>query len=216
MFASMRRYRLRRGSMEELTRRVDDGFADEIWVQPGFVCYELIDCGEGEIVTISVFDEPHQAQAARVLARRWTQENLTDLEFKRIEVLRGPVMVSRARQEILWPAHVTMNQKFGSVRRYQLRCGAVDDLMRVVDEKFADQIERLDGFEGYHAVDCGHGQILSISLFEDQQATEESDERALQFVRKHLAAFDIERTDILGGEVAVSRAQADLLLPTHA
>ena len=43
MFASIRRYRLQRGSMDELTRRVDEGFAEEIGRQPGFVAYELID-----------------------------------------------------------------------------------------------------------------------------------------------------------------------------
>lgn len=65
MFASIRRYRLISGSMDDLTRRVDDGFADEVWVQPGFVSYGLIDCGEGESVTISLFDGQHDAEASR-------------------------------------------------------------------------------------------------------------------------------------------------------
>ena len=46
MFSSIRRYRLTHGSTEELTRRVDRGFAEEIELQPGFVSYELIDCGD--------------------------------------------------------------------------------------------------------------------------------------------------------------------------
>jgi hypothetical protein len=81
---------------------------------------------------------------------------------------------------------------------------------------FADQISGLEGFEAYHALDCGHGEILSISLFRDQSAAEESDEQALQFVGKHLGAFDIERTEVLGGQVRVSRAQSELLVPAHA
>jgi hypothetical protein len=36
------------------------------------------------------------------------------------------------------------------------------------------------------------------------------------FVRRELADFDIERTEVLGGEVVVSRAMAALLEPAHA
>ena len=57
---------------------------------------------------------------------------------------------------------------------------------------------------------------MSISLLRDQVAAEESDERALEFVRRELANFDIERTDVIGGEVVVSRAMATLLEPAHA
>jgi hypothetical protein len=74
----------------------------------------------------------------------------------------------------------------------------------------------MEGFEAYHALDCGRGEIVSISMFRDQTTAEESDDRALEFIRDELSAFDIERTDVLGGRVAVSRAIADLLEPAHA
>jgi hypothetical protein len=80
---------------------------------------------------------------------------------------------------------------------------------------FADQIEAMDGFEAYHALDCG-GEIMSISLFRDQAAAEASDELALEFVRQELGSFEIERTEVIGGEVLVSRAMAELLEPAHA
>ena len=40
MFASIRRCRMHRGSVDELAKRVDEGFAEEISAQPGFVSYE--------------------------------------------------------------------------------------------------------------------------------------------------------------------------------
>ena len=46
MFASIRRCRMQKGSIDELARRVDEGFAEEISAQPGFVSYEFVDCGE--------------------------------------------------------------------------------------------------------------------------------------------------------------------------
>ena len=216
MFASIRRYRLHRGSMDELTRRVDDGFAEDIGRQPGFVAYEFIDCRDGEIMTLSVFREADQAEASRELAQRWTEENLQDLEFGRLEAMRGEILVSRAAEDVLEPAHVGAARKFATVRRYALRSGSIPALMQIVDEIFADQMEAMDGFEAYHALDCGRGEIASISLLRDPAAAEDSDELALEFVRRELGDFDIERTEVIAGEVVVSRAMAELLEPAHA
>jgi hypothetical protein len=216
MFASIRRYRLHSGFMDDLERRVDDGFAEQIAGQPGFVSYEFLNCGEGEVMTISVFREEREAEASRDLAQRWSEENLQDFEFTRTEALRGEVLVSRAVDEMLKAGHVGAARKFGSVRRYRLRSGSITELMHIVDEDFADRIQALDGFVAYHALDCGGDEILSISLFRDQATAEESDELALQFVREKLGDFDIERTEVLGGEVVVSRAMAEVLQPAHA
>jgi hypothetical protein len=87
--------------------------------------------------------------------------------------------------------------------------------MHIVDEIFADEIEAMEGFEAYHALDCGGGEIVSISLLRDQAMAEASDEWALEFVRRELGGFDIERTEVIGGEVVVSRAMATLLEPAH-
>ena len=216
MFASIRRYRLSRGSMEELTRRVDEGFAEDIGRQPGFVSYEFMDCGDGEIITLSVFRDADQAEASRELAHRWTEDNLRDFDFSRLEALRGEILVSRAARDMLEPGHAGAARKFASVRRYRLRTGSIGELMHIVDEVFADQIEATDGFEAYHALDCGGDHIVAISLLRDQAAAEDTDERALEFVRRELGEFDIERTEVIGGEVLVSRAMAELLEPAHA
>src|SRR5919198_2585865 len=179
--------------MEELTRRVDEGFAEDIGRQPGFVSYEFMDCGDGEIMTLSVFRDADQAEASRELAQRWTAENLQDLEFSRLEALRGEILVSRASRDMLEPGHAGAARKFASMRRYQLRTGSIGALMHIVDEVFADEMEAMDGFDAYHALDCGGGELVSISLFRDQAAAEESDERAREFVRRELGDFDMER-----------------------
>jgi heme-degrading monooxygenase HmoA len=216
MFASIRRYRLTRGSMHQLMRRVDGGFAEDISAQPGFVSYEFLDCGDGEIATVSIFREAEQAEGSRALAQRWTEEELTDFEFNRLESLSGEIMVSRAARDMLEPAHVGGTAKFGSMRRYRLGNDSVAELMHIVDEVFADRIERMDGFDAYHVLDCGNGDIVSISVFRDQAAAEDSDDAAMEFVRDSLADFPIERMEVLGGEVAVSRALTELLEPAHA
>jgi hypothetical protein len=202
--------------MDELARRVDTEFAEQISGQPGFVSYEFIDCGDGELMTVSLFAEEAQADRSRELAQRWTDERLTDFEFSRIEALQGEVMVSRARRDMLEPGHTGAGRMFCSFRRYALRGGSVDAAMHTVDMVFADRLEQLDGFEAYHALDCRRGQIVALTFCRDQVSAERSDEMALSFVRDELRDFDIERTEAMGGEVMISRATADLLEPAHA
>jgi hypothetical protein len=117
---------------------------------------------------------------------------------------------------MLEAGHADAARRFASVRRYRLRRGSVDELMHTVDEIVAEQVQELDGFAAYHALDCAGGEVLSLSIFRDQPTAVESDELALQSVREHLAGFDIERTEVIGGEVVVSRAMAEVLEPAHA
>jgi hypothetical protein len=217
MFTSIRRYRLQDASAsEELMRRVDDDFADEITAQPGFVSYEFVDCGDGEVMTVSIFREADEAEASRDLAKRWSEDNLGDFDFTTGDALHGEIMVSRAARDMLEPGHADSPRKFASIRRYMMRMSDVRELMHIVDERFADRMESLGGFEAYHVIDCGRGEIVSISLFRDQSTAEDSDEMALSFVRDDLSGFDLERTEVIGGEVVVSRAMAELLEPAHA
>jgi len=95
MFATIRRYRLIEGSLDELVQCVEKGFAEQIRAQPGFQSYQFMDCGEGIVMTISMFRDAREAEAARDLAQRWTEENLQDLRFTRLESFGGEVLVHR-------------------------------------------------------------------------------------------------------------------------
>ena len=184
MFASMRRYRLRSGLQAEFARRVDESFADEIAAQPGFVSYELIDCGGGDLFTLSMFLEPGQAETSRELARRWTEDNLQDIEHTRFDAIQGASLVSRAAPGMLDPGHVGAASKRASIRYYRLRRGSVQQLLQRVDHVFADRIRAMEGFEASHLLDCGDGEVLWISVLRDDEAMEEADARAARFVRE--------------------------------
>jgi heme-degrading monooxygenase HmoA len=216
MFASMRRYRLHPGSLAEFTRRVDESFADDIAAQPGFVSYQLIDCGGGDLFTLSIFLEPGQAEASRELAQRWTEDNLEDLEHTRFEAIHGESVVSRAAPGMLDPAHVGAERKGVSIRYYRLRSGSVGQLLQRVDEAFADRIRAMPGFEASHLLDCGDDEVLWVSVLRDEDAVAEADTRVAGFVREQLTDFRPELVASIRGDIAVSRANAELLEPTHA
>ena len=215
MFASMRRYRLERGSMTELARRIDEDFAEQLAAQPGFVSYELIDCGLGEFLTMSVFLTLEQAEASREMARRWAIDN-SDLEFPRLEAVHGEILVGRAAERMLEETHVGDAHKPVAVRRLHVGERSVDDLMRRIDGVFADRFEAMDGFAAWHVFDCGGDEILWISFVRDLDAAEESDDRAFRFISEELRDFRLERRLALRGELLVSRARTELLEPARA
>jgi hypothetical protein len=216
MFASMRRYRLQPGSSAEFMRRVDESFADEIASRPGLVSYQLIDCGGGDLFTLSIFLEPGQAEASRLLAQRWTQDNLRDIEHTRFDAIHGESLVSRAAPGMLDPGHMGATRKCVSIRYYRLRSGSVRQLLERVDHAFADRMRAMQGFEASHLLDCGDGEVLWISVLRDDDAVEEADERVARFVRDELTDFRPERIVAIRGDVSVSRANAEVLEPAHA
>jgi hypothetical protein len=201
--------------MDELARRIDEDFAERLAAQPGFASYEMMDCGLGEFMTMSVFTTLGQAEASREMARRWAEEN-ADLSFPRLEAAHGEIHVGRVAEDMLEETHVGDVHKPVGVRRFRVTHGSVADLMRRVDTLFADRFMSMDGFAAWHVFDCGDGEILWISFVRDLDAAVESDDRAFRFINEELREFGLERRLALRGELLVSRARMELLEPAHA
>jgi hypothetical protein len=214
MFASIRCYVVRSAPAQEPAELVEAEFADRIAAQPGFVWYAFLDCGGGDLMTISVFHERDQAARSRDLARRWTEERLGEFDLTLTEALNGAIPVSRAAPALL----EAIPRRFARVRRYKLGDGDLGEVVwRVVDTRLAERMAELDGFVAYFVFSSGSGELVSVSVFRDQAAASASDEVALTFVRDELDDLDIERTDAIGGgEIAVTRVTEALLEPIHA
>ncbi|MGZ4268907.1 MAG: antibiotic biosynthesis monooxygenase [Solirubrobacteraceae bacterium] len=106
MYASIRRYQLTAGSMDDLLHLVDTDFAETISEADGFVAYEVLDGGDGKLTTISFFRDADAAEASDDLAREWVASTLApQFDLTRIDAMLGEVAVSRAASEMLQPAH---------------------------------------------------------------------------------------------------------------
>jgi hypothetical protein len=105
---------------------------------------------------------------------------------------------------------------FAAVRQYKADPGSIAEMMRIVDSGLAEEFAAQDGFVAYEVLDCGDGQIISITTFRDQQAAKQSSDAAANFVRDNLSQYKIERTGAFDGEVTVSRATSEVLEPAHA
>ena len=71
MFASIRKYKVRRGSVEHLAQRVQDGFVPLVRQMDGFRSYYLLDGGPDVLITISIFDSSDAAFASNEKAADW-------------------------------------------------------------------------------------------------------------------------------------------------
>ena len=105
MYCSVRRYRMDPDRIDELMHRVDEGFAELIADEPGFVAYQVLDCGEGKLVTITTFRDREGAENSIAMAAAWIRDNLSDVEIERVDAFVGETKVSRAIAEMLEPAH---------------------------------------------------------------------------------------------------------------
>jgi quinol monooxygenase YgiN len=102
-----------------------------------------------------------------------------------------------------------------SIRTYRVKIGSIDEVMHRVDRDLADALAQEEGFIAYHVARTGEHTIASITHFREREQAEASNELAAQWVAESLRDFDVERMGVVGGEVMVSRAMADVLEPAH-
>ena len=145
MFASVRCYFVHMATPHELAERVNEDFADRLSARPGFVAYDFLDCGAGEAISISIFQEPKQARASQTLARRWSEQHLTDMELTITESLHGQVMTSRGSGHGGWAA---LTRHVGS------------------PDEVADALARRAGFVSCRVIEVSDPALLAVTMFD--------------------------------------------------
>jgi hypothetical protein len=104
---------------------------------------------------------------------------------------------------------------YASFRRYRIGAGSIDDAMHLADTELADRLAQEQGFVDYQAVATGDDTIMSVTIFDNEEQCLASNDMAAEFVREHLQSFEVERLEVFGGEVMVSRAAEKVLEPAH-
>ena len=94
MFASIRKYTVRRGSAPELARRVQETFVPLLQQMQGFRFYYLLDGGPDVLITISLCDSADEAFASNEKAADWVRENVLEFTRGMPEVMVGNALVS--------------------------------------------------------------------------------------------------------------------------
>jgi hypothetical protein len=71
------------------------------------------------------------------------------------------------------------------IRRYQDVVDTTEVARRAVEE-FAPQLRDMPGFQGYWAVDAGDGVLATITVFESEDAAEQSTAAAATWVQENI------------------------------
>jgi hypothetical protein len=106
MYASVRSYRSDAAKMDELLRIADEKFVPRVSDMDGFCGYQMIDGGDGRLITISCFESMEQAEASIEKAAEFVREDLADYDIERLDAVSGDVRVSVETDAVLQEAHV--------------------------------------------------------------------------------------------------------------
>ena len=95
-YASIRRYD-GVSDVDEIIRRVEEGFVPILSGTPGFIAYYAIDQGDGTVASISVFENQAGADESNQRAAGWVKENLAALITNPPQITAGEVRISHQK-----------------------------------------------------------------------------------------------------------------------
>jgi hypothetical protein len=105
MFTTIRQYRCDPAQTAEIAHRADEAFADKLAAQDGFVAYEMIDGGDGTLMTVTVFSDRQGAERSNDLAAEFVRSSLGGMQIERLSAVTGELLVNRARNDVLELVH---------------------------------------------------------------------------------------------------------------
>jgi hypothetical protein len=95
---------------------------------------------------------------------------------------------------------------YATVRRYE---GVTNpsEAGRRVSEGFMPVLAQIPGFVAYYWVDAGGGVMISTSVFQDKACAEESNRKAVDWVRQNLPPLLPNPPQVTSGEVVAHQAK---------
>jgi GTPase len=102
-----------------------------------------------------------------------------------------------------------------NLSQYRIATDNIDQAMHLADTQLADRLAEESGFVAYELMATEDGNVCSMTIFQDREGAERSQEIAAEFVREHLSGMDVERLGGMTGEIMVSRARDQVLEAAH-
>ncbi len=97
MYGSIRRYRVRSGSVNEVIEKVKEGLVPILEKTPGFQAYYLVNAESNRATSFTVGESREAVESLNRIALDWVRENLPD-RLSEPEVISGPLPVALVHQ----------------------------------------------------------------------------------------------------------------------
>ena len=72
-----------------------------------------------------------------------------------------------------------------AIRRYEVAPELMLDIKEKIQSEFLPEIGRIPGFNAYYAVQAGSSGLVTVSVFETEDGTDESTRLAAQLVQRY-------------------------------
>ena len=96
MYTSIRRYTADPNDVADILSILRQGdIAEKISGISGFIAYYLVDCGEGAVASITIFDDQGGIERSNEVAAAWVKENiLPAYSISPPEIMVGDIILS--------------------------------------------------------------------------------------------------------------------------
>jgi hypothetical protein len=98
---------------------------------------------------------------------------------------------------------------FVTIRRYSPKNGAINKaslelLRRQIQNDFLPTLQQIPGFRGYYMISVEDRELMTVSLFETQEATAECGRCAAEYTLRNPLIFELGQPEITDGQVLAS------------
>jgi heme-degrading monooxygenase HmoA len=200
MHAVIRNYKVDAKNVDEIVRRAEAGFVPLISRAPGFVSYRLASGDNGEVITVSTFEDKRGADESVATAARWVKENLAELVPTPPQVISGTVRVRQVKSG--------EQPTYGVMRRYHGVVGSVTDMASQVERGFLPIVSTVPGFASYSLIDAGDGTVVTLSAFRDRTGADASTQKAAGWIKENMAKLLPNAPEVTRAEIRVSATTA--------
>ncbi len=100
---------------------------------------------------------------------------------------------------------------YGSIRRYRIRAGSVNEIVNRVKEGLVPLLEQTPGFVGYYVLDSRDNKATSFTICENQAAVDHANHVALEWVKKNLSK-QLSDPEVIAGDMPIALSRQ----PQHA
>lgn len=91
MYASIRRYRVAPGKMEELERKIP-GAVEAISALTGFRAHYIVKGKDNSVAAVSLFSSEESAQRSNEVAAQYVREHVAGLVGEAVDIVTGEVI----------------------------------------------------------------------------------------------------------------------------
>jgi heme-degrading monooxygenase HmoA len=96
---------------------------------------------------------------------------------------------------------------YAIVRRYQVPTAQQEEVVRRVDESWLGVVHTMPGFQSYYVMKGGPEELLSVTMFEDKETSNDSALANRRWQQEHLVDQEVVLLDSWNGEVLVHGAR---------